>query len=343
MIKGTHFLNIDYQTVNERKAREFCDYPDLTDLSLYDSMLTNEGAAVLAENPDLQTLRLNATVLGDCTVKNLCSSTSITDLHIAGILSGEEAALIASNTTLRTLMLNMMYETDSTKHIQAVAQSTSIETLGFAHNVTTEEGARALAANTSITTLNITSNLIHDNGATALFANTTIRTLWISDNGITEIGAQALAHNTTLEKLDISKNPIHTEGAAALAKNTSITVLFAHNTAISHQGAKALAKNTTLTNLTITINDIRGAGLSNLAKSRSITSLWVPDLLSGKVPVAFSRNTVLLDLRVPIPLPAGVKERLNKNKEHARRVAPMFQLLFAIRAKRIEARRLRNQ
>ncbi len=286
--------------------------PALTNLSLYQSTITDQNAIDLAE-----ALKVNRTITSVCLSKNalgteaaqalaeaLKTNETITDFDISQNEIGDEGAKALAEVLMRNKTItnfNISKNKIGNEGIKALAEviaiNNTITSLNLSKNIIRTEGAqalaKALARNQAITILDISENEIENESAkilaTALVGNKTITDLNISKNRIGNDGASALAtvmaENNAITSLNLSTNIIEAEGAQALAKalktNESITTFSLAKNKIRDRGAESfievLRTNQVITSLDLleneTTDDIEEGFMEALKSNRSVTRL----------------------------------------------------------------------
>jgi Leucine-rich repeat (LRR) protein len=249
-------------------------------LNLHWNNIGDTGAAALAKNQTLTTLKVSANQIRDAGAIALAANQTLTTLNVRGNkIRDAGAAAFATNQTLTTLSVRGNKIGDA--GAVALAANKTLTTLNLSGTRIGDTGAKALAANKTLTTLDVSYNKIRDDGAKALAENQTLTTLDVSYIKIGDDGVKALAENQTLTTLDVSYNKIGDDGAKALAENQTLTTLDVSYNNIGDDGAKVLAKNRKLTTLDITHNQIGDAGAKALAANRTLTTLYVNDVYSS--------------------------------------------------------------
>jgi Leucine-rich repeat (LRR) protein len=229
-------------------AKYLANNTHFTELNLYFSKISDEGAIALAKNGSLKKLGLAFNWVGEKGIIALANSSSLQDLDLTQSHITEAAAYALAKSNLSTLIiwcnlcnLNPLMMGDV--GAIAFANTAHIDSLVIANENITDTGAVALAKNTTLKTLVLAQNAIGDEGAIALAHNNNITQLNLWDNTIGSAGVIALSANTTLETLILSGNRIGYEGAAALAKNTTLSYLNVSDTHMPEEGMRVLGQN----------------------------------------------------------------------------------------------------
>jgi hypothetical protein len=136
--------------------------------------------------------------------------------------------------------LSLSYKRLSAADIEALARSTTLQTLILKGCAIDDAGAIEIARSATIHALDAGSNAIGDVGAAALARNTTLRTLSLVNNAIGDAGAAALARSASLRTLFLGGNAIGDAGALCLVRSTTLEVLYILDNAITEAGACAL-------------------------------------------------------------------------------------------------------
>ena len=234
--------------------------------------LTNEGAALLANNKYLEKLHIDQNNIGAegaaALIKHGWSYIDISNNPI-----GDQGAVgLSKLTTLKILIATKSNIGD--EGAVALAKLPDLKELNLMDNPVSDKGAIALAKNSSISGLKI-GNQVGDAGAEAL-AHGHFEYLEIS-GPVTHIGASALANYSKVEILTLIDNKIGDQGASALAnsKNKHLTSLAIINNNIGDEGAAALAKSQNLQQLALDHNQIGNQGAFALTASSSLYALSV--------------------------------------------------------------------
>ena len=224
--------------------------------------LTNEGAALLANNKYLEKLHIDQNNIGAegaaALIKHDWGYIDISNNHI-----GDQGAVGLSKLTALKILIATNNNIGDEGAV-ALAKLPDLKELNLMDNPVSDKGAIALAKNSSITRLKI-GNQVGDAGAEAL-AHGNFEYLEIS-GPVTHIGASALANYSKVEILTLIDNKIGDQGAGALAnsKNKRLTSLAIINNNIGDEGAAALAKNQDLQQLALDHNQIGNQGAFALA------------------------------------------------------------------------------
>jgi uncharacterized protein (TIGR02996 family) len=208
----------------------------LSELSILEQALGDEGAAVLAASPrlgSLTALRLHADRIEAAGARALAASPHLARLtelslprnlvHPAGV-----RALAASPHLARLTELDLTLNLIGPGGAEAVAASPHLSRLAWLRlggNPLGLLGARSLAtaAFPQLRGLVLRDANLGDGGAAALAAGhlPSLRRLYLAGNRIGDAGARALAaspHLAGLDRLELTNNPIGRAGTAALRK-----------------------------------------------------------------------------------------------------------------------------
>ena len=110
---------IEVRRISEATASELKNYPNLTQLYVYDSSMSDQGIASIAGLRRLESLRLrDCPNISQTAFRQLAELRSLTSLELAGVSIGDDTIALLTNLQLRTLELDSENITDaSMKHI----------------------------------------------------------------------------------------------------------------------------------------------------------------------------------------------------------------------------------
>ncbi|WP_349967869.1 hypothetical protein [Wolbachia endosymbiont of Armadillidium arcangelii] len=188
-------LRLDYQRVDIKELISFLqENRGITQLSLRDCSIDEEGVKALAKLTNLTKLDLCDNKIGDEGVKALAKLTNLTVLDLSLNKIGEEG-------------------------VKALAKLTNLTELNLWSNNIGEEGAKALAKLTNLIKLNLWNNNIGAEGVKALAKLTKLTELNLGSNNIGAEGVKALVNLTKFIKFDLNSNNIGIKEVKALAES----------------------------------------------------------------------------------------------------------------------------
>jgi uncharacterized protein (TIGR02996 family) len=207
----------------------------LSELSILEQAVGNEGSRVLASSPrlaSLTALRLQGDRIEQEGVQALAASsylTRLTELSLPRNFAGSVGvrALAASRNLTRLTELDLtgnMVDAEPAMELAASANLARLAWLSLSDNPIGPRGARALATSPVLERLQglvLRGAGLGDDGARALAEGRwpALRRLYLAHNRIGDAGARALAaspHLAGLDRLELANNPIRRAAAAAL-------------------------------------------------------------------------------------------------------------------------------
>lgn len=198
-------LDLRFFRLTDEDVKVVCDFlnqhPEITELNVADTQISDLSAVALAENNTLISLNLSRNEIGPM-----------------------GAAALAANKTLRQLDLSFNKIGDA--GAKTFAANTTLESLKLRKNKITAVGAGAFGDNATLNLLDLSFNKICDDEEfIPLTKNKKITSLNLSGNKIGDKLAVALASNEKLTYLDLKYNLITNLGIHAFINNKKLTFL----------------------------------------------------------------------------------------------------------------------
>jgi len=211
----------------------------LSEISLNETRVTDQGVMTLSELPKLNDLSL--------------SGTRVTDMGVAALKSRAE---------MRYLHLNQTRITDES--LKTIGAFKELRWLELANTGITGAGLANLANLQHVWSLNLTGTKVTDEGLQALAGWKNLETVRVNETLVTDAGLKALAVLSSLESIDLQKTQISDNGLAALGALAHLQSLYVTGTAITDEGLKPLAGCENLENVSLVDTAVTERGIQYL-------------------------------------------------------------------------------
>jgi ribosomal protein L37E len=215
------------------------NHPDLQDLELSDTDVSDEGLRVLEGWPQIQRLSLGKRI------------TDAGLAHVAGLYNLEVLTLsqtqISSAGLAHLQNLKKLYElhlsdalfvTDTGMHV--VAQLPGLRWLSLDNTTITDDGVAALAKASALDTLLLNGTKISDAGLVHLQKLGQLRQLLLVDTKVTDAGMDALVQVPALERVCLGRTGITDAGLTRLAKAPKLRYVSVVQTQVTPAAVEAL-------------------------------------------------------------------------------------------------------
>ncbi len=276
MLKGIRGLNafaaVDRSAVGDAGIESLVSVPNLMDLTLERSEITDAAYAHLAKMKKLKYVRANLTKTTDAGVKQLADATQIEllDFRDCTGVSDEGIEALSKLTKIRSFKVWGRQITD--KSLSVFGKMTNMGSLGLQDTAVTGTGG-ALAPLTKLTDLDVFRSTFNDDGLKSVAAAKGMKVLKLRDCKVTPDGLKLLSGFANLEKLDLSESRADDSTLEAIAGLTKLVELELWLSRVSDAGLVHLAK-LPLKSLSLEdVYDISDAGMEHVGKLKTLESL----------------------------------------------------------------------
>lgn len=250
---GLRQLYVDRTWITDAGLKRLGQLP-LTEISLAQTRVGDEGAIFLGGLPKLNDLTL--------------SGTRVTDIGVAAL---------KARTDMRYLHLRQTKITDEA--LKTIGAFKELRWLELGQTQITGAGLAALSDLAHVWSLNLEATGVTDEGLKSLAGWKALENLRLKETAVTDQGLRELANLPSLELLDLQQTKITDQGIALLAK-LPLESLYLKGTAITDQGLQALAGSTRLESLTLMDTAVTEQGIHHLRNCQKLR--WI-DLTRTKV------------------------------------------------------------
>jgi Leucine-rich repeat (LRR) protein len=205
------FLKLDNEDVDDTALANICEkQPQLVELTLGNTKITDKGLADLGKLKNLKKLRLSKTAITNTGIAALAACTTLEDIDISQTQAGD-AAVKTLATLSRLKKINLYKTLVSDKGIENFAGQPAAETvvwLNLDKTPFTDKGIPFLKAFTKLEWLHIGSTFITDKGLKELpdYLPKTLKDVYITK---TETSPEAVAQLRNAVKESVPECKIH--------------------------------------------------------------------------------------------------------------------------------------
>jgi internalin A len=227
-------------TVTDRELDILTKLPQLADLNLRNTEISDVGAAHLSSIVSLQKLDLGYTLLADSALSKLTLLVNLRSLGLASTqVEGPGLAAIEGLTNLREL--NVENSPLKNEGLDQIGKMTGLEALSIQYTQITDKGMPALAGLKNLKRLNLAGDDIRDAGLKGLSTLTQIQDLDISFCRFSETGLKALSGLTNIKQLGLNQTSAADAAMAWVATMPHLQSLSLEYTAVTDAGFAKLA------------------------------------------------------------------------------------------------------
>lgn len=262
----------DRSAIGDAGIEALASVPNLMDLTLERSEITDAAYAHLGKMKKLKYLRAPLTKTTDVGVKQLADATQIEllDFRDCTGVSDEGIAALSKLTKIRSFKVWGRQITD--KSLSVFGQMTNMSSLGLQDTAVTGTGG-ALAPLTKLTDLDVFRSTFNDDGLKSVAGATGMKVLKLRDCQVTPDGLKVLSGFTNLERLDLSESRADDSTLQALSSLTKLFELELWLSRVSDAGLVHIVK-LPLKSLTLEdVYDISDAGMEHVGKIKTLESL----------------------------------------------------------------------
>ncbi|HTA71883.1 MAG TPA: hypothetical protein VK776_26555 [Bryobacteraceae bacterium] len=257
-------VSLKSTSITDRELEILTKLPQLTELNLRNTEISEVGAAHLSSISLLQKLDLSYTLLSDSALTKLTPLVSLQALNLGSTqVEGPGLGAIEGLTNLRELNLdNAPLKNDALQHI---GKLTGLEALSIRYTDVTDKGTPALAGLKNLKRLDLGGVDIRDAGLKNLSGLTQLEELDLSFCRFTETGLKALNGLTNLKKLALNQTSTTDDAMEWVGKLSGLESLSLEYTVVGDAGFAKVAGLTALTDLHLDHVNITDASLKVLA------------------------------------------------------------------------------
>ena len=199
-------LALDFLWVGEETAlAKLAGLKDLEELYMAETLIGDEGLAVLGQFPKLKKLRISRTQIGDAGLAHLSKISTLADLDVS------ECANLSD---------------DGLAHLAGMTQ---MKRLNLWREQITDAGAAHLAGMINMEWLNVDNTQLTDAGLESFNNMKKLKFLHLGSTAVSDAGLVHLEHLTSLEDLKVTRTAVTAEGVEQLKEklpNTEIQLLY---------------------------------------------------------------------------------------------------------------------
>lgn len=262
----------DRSAIGDAGVEALLTVPNLMDLTLERSEITDAAYANLAKMKKLKYLRAPLTKTSDAGVKQLADATQIELLDFRDCTGVSDEGIAALNKLTKVRSFKVWGRQITDKSLSIFGQMTNMASLGLQDTAVTGEGG-ALAPLTKLTDLDVFRSTFSDEGLKSVAGAKGMKVLKLRDCKVTPEGLKVLSGFSNLEKLDLSESRADDSTLQAISGLTKLVELELWLSRITDAGLVHLV-NLPLKSLTLEdIYDISDAGMEHVGKIKTLESL----------------------------------------------------------------------
>lgn len=184
-------LKLDHTRIGNRTLQMLDRFPNLEELTLTGTLITDDGIAALAALPKLKKIRLSKTSISNAAVTELSKLKTLEEIDLS------ETAV--SDSCITTL-----------------AELPALTKLNLYMTSISDEARAALSALTTLTWLNLDATRITDDTLVRLPALKKLEWLHLGRTSVSDAGLVSLASMTSLRTLHVTRTSVTREGVVKL-------------------------------------------------------------------------------------------------------------------------------
>lgn len=307
----------DRSGIGDEGVEILATIPNLFDLNLERSEISDAAYPHLAKFKKLKGLRANLTKTTDVGVKALadCVQLERLDFRDCTGVSDEGILALGKLTKMRSFKVWGRQITDAS--LTVIGKLTNLASLGLQDTRVSGAGG-ALAGLTKLTEVDAFRSTFSDEGLKSLTGAKGLKTLKLRDCQVTPEGLQVLSGFTNLERLDLSESRADDSTLAAISGLAKLVELELWMSQVTDEGLTNLAK-LPLKSLTVEdVYDVTDAGMQHIGKIKTLESLTLTKTgvtdegLSGLYPLENLRELYLDNTVVSKQGVSALKSKLPK-------------------------------
>jgi Leucine-rich repeat (LRR) protein len=241
-MKNGHVTGVSMKStsITDREMEIFTKLPQLAELSLRNTEVSEVGVAHISSILSLKKLDLSYTLLSDSAMPRLKPLVNLETLSLNSTqVEGSGLAAIEGLANLRELNIeNTPLKNDALPHI---GKLTGLERLSIRYTDINDKGMPGLADLKNLKRLNLAGDDIRDAGLKNLTGMTGLEDLDLSFCRFTESGLKVLTGLSNLKKLGLNQTSTNDEALDSVAKFSKLESLSLEYTAVSDAGFAKLA------------------------------------------------------------------------------------------------------
>lgn len=262
----------DRSAIGDAGVEALVSVPNITELTLERSEITDAAYAHLAKMKKLRSVRANLTKTTDAGVKQLADATQIELLDFRDCTGVGDDGISALNKLTKIRSFKVWGRQITDKSLSVFGQMTNMASLGLQDTAVTGEGG-ALSTLTRLTDFDAFRSTFNDEGLKSVAGAKGMKVLKLRDCKVTADGLKLLSGFTNLEKLDLSESRADDSTLQAIAGLTKLVELELWLSRVSDAGLVNIVK-LPLKSLTLEdVYDISDAGLEHVGKIKTLESL----------------------------------------------------------------------
>ena len=228
-------------SITDRELVVFTKLPQLEELSLRNTEISELGVAHLSAVVSLRKLDLGYTLLSDSALGQLKALMNLETLSVPNTqVEGPGLAALAGLTKLREL--NIASTPLKNEGLQHIAKLTGLERLGLQYTDVTDRGMPALATLKNLKRLNLAGDDIRDAGLKSLAGMDQLEELDLSFCRFTENGLKALAGLVNMKRLGLNQTATNDNALEPVSKFAKLEALSLEYTSVSDAGFAKLTR-----------------------------------------------------------------------------------------------------
>jgi Leucine-rich repeat (LRR) protein len=228
-------VSMKSSSITDREAAIFAKLPQLEELSLRNTEISEVGVAHLSAVVSLRKLDLGYTLISDTALEQLKPLVNLETLSLTNTqVEGPGLAALAGLTRLREL--NIESTPVKNEGLQHIARLTGLERLSIQYTDVTDRGMPALAMLKNLKRLNLAGDDIRDTGLKSLAGIDQMEDLDLSFCRFTENGLKALAGLVNLKRLGLNQTATNDDALEPVSKFTRLEALSLEYTSVGDAG-----------------------------------------------------------------------------------------------------------
>jgi len=234
----------------------------LKSLSLARTGITGRGFVHLRGLPELVDLIVDGTQVTDDSLKELGSLPRLTTFRAYATAIGDEGAAQLLGSKLTTLALGRSRLTD--RGLESLAQISSLTSLDVSQTAVTDRGLALIARLPNLRILNLDNTQVTDAGMSELKSHPKLAVLLIAGTRLTDQGVEQLCQSKRWTSLRLNRTQVTDAGLAHLAGLDKLVFLALYKTQITDAGLKHLKTLKSLQSLQVADSKVTDAGITDL-------------------------------------------------------------------------------
>jgi Leucine-rich repeat (LRR) protein len=227
-------------SITDRELAIFTKLPQLEELSLRNTEISEVGVTRLSAVVSLRKLDLGYTLLSDSALGQLKPLVNLESLSLPNTqVEGPGLAALAGLTKLREL--NVESTPVKNEALQHIAKLTGLERLALQYTDVTDRGMPALATLKNLKRLSLAGDDIRDAGLKSLAGMDQMEDLDLSFCRFTENGLKALAELVNLKRLGLNQTATNDDALEPVSKFAKLEALSLEYTSVGDKGFAKLS------------------------------------------------------------------------------------------------------